>query len=52
MVRKKLYYKRTKHFVMILFGAVIEVEVEIGGAIVWSLLQNVLENGRAEDSFS
>ena len=51
MIRKELYNERTKHFVMILFRAIIEVEIEVGSVIVWSLLQNVLEHRRAEDGF-
>ena len=50
MIRKELSNERTKHFVMILFRAVIEVEIEVGSVIVW-FLQNVLEHRRAEDGF-
>lgn len=51
MARKELRSERTKHFVMILFRAVIEVEIEVGNIIDRSLLQNVLEHRRAEHGF-
>lgn len=52
MITRKLYYKRTKPRVVVLFCAVIKVETETGSGVVWHLLQKMLGNRRAKDGFS
>ena len=51
VVRKELYNERTKHFVMILFRAIIEIEIEVSSVGIWSLPQNMLQHRGAEDGF-